>query len=305
MRAARGEGNYLPNAFLKGFIEKDPDNPDRDFLEYLRECFGGSYSRQYFERYFEDELGIRILDVDRMAEFVQSKSDQHAEAVHLLNEWNESRREDARKTVRRIESEVEALLLIANWSDATGSVPDLTTSRVSFVTSGSSVSRLARWMNVQPTTMMVTSAEAIWELLSQSATPTEKAPSFRSMMLASHFRLAGHFVKVENYQRFFRPLIANARREFQDTRELLEDALGTELGSRFLDDFNDEDLPSVVTSLQLEAAHRSSGREQEQQRLIEENERLRTLLEDHQDRERRRREFIARQRRDQQRRRSR
>ena len=304
MRAARGEGDYLPNAFLRGFIEADPDNPDRDFLEYLRECFGGTYSREAFDRYFEDELGIRVLDVNRMAEFIQSKSDQYAEAVHLLNEWNESRREDARKSVRRIESEVEALLLIANWSDATASVPDLTSSRVSFVTSGSSVSRLAPWMNVQPTTMMVASAEAIWELLSQSATPTEKAPSFRSMMLASHFRLAGHFVKVENYQRFFRPLIANARREFQDTRELLEDALGTELGSRFLDDFNDEDLPSVVTSLQLEAAHRSSGREQEQQRLIEENERLRTMLEDHQDRERRRREFIARQRRDQQRRRS-
>ena len=280
MRAARGDGDYLPNAFLRGFIGEDPDNPDREFLEYLRECFGGSYSRESFYRYFEDELDIRILDVSRMAEFIQSKSDQHAEAVHLLNEWNESRSEDARKSVRRIESEVEALLLIANWSDATDSVPDLTSSRVSFVTSGSSVSRLIRWTNVQATTMIVASSEAIWELLSQLAAPTEKAPSFRSMMLSSHFRLAGHFVQVENYQRFFRPLIANARREFQETHELLEDALGTELGSRFLDDFNDEDLPSVVSSLQLEAVHKSSERDQQQQSLIEENERLREMLDD-------------------------
>ena len=305
MRAARGEGDYLPNAFLKGFIDQDPDDPDRDFLEYLRDCFGGSYTRESFDRYFEDELGIRILDVSRMAEFIQSKSDQHAEAVHLLNEWNESRSEDARKSVRRIESEVEALLLLANWTDAKESVPSLTSSRISFITSGSSVPRLARWTNVQPTTMMVASTEAIWELLSQSAVPTETSPSFRSMMLASHFRLAGHFVQVENYQRFFQPLIANARQEFQETRELLEDALGTELGSRFLDDFNDEDLPGVVSSLQLEAVHKSTEREYGQRRLIEENERLRAMLDDYRGRERRRRDYIARQRESQQRRTSR
>ncbi len=305
MRAARGEGDYLPNAFLKGFIDQDPDDPDRDFLEYLRDCFGGTYSRESFDRYFEDELGIRILDVSRMAEFIQSKSDQHGEAVNLLNEWNESRSEDARKSIRRIESEIEALLLVANWPDAKESVPSLTSSRASFVTSGSSVSRLARWTDVQPTTMMVASTEAIWELLSQSAVSTEKAPSFRSMMLASHFRLAGHFIQVENYQRFFQPLIANARREFQETRELLEDALGTELGSRFLDDFNDEDLPSVVSSLQLEAVHKSTEREYGQQRLIEENERLRTMLDDYRGRDSRRRDYIARQREEQQRRASR
>ena len=305
MRAARGEGDYLPNAFLKGFIDQDPEDPDREFFEYLRDCFGGSYSRESFDRYFENELGIRILDVSRMAEFIQSKSDQHGEAVSLLNEWNESRPEDARKSVRRIESEVEALLLVANWADAKESVPGLTSSRASFVTSGSSVPRLARWTDVQPPAMMVASTEAIWELLSQSTVSTEKAPSFRSMMLASHFRLAGHFVQVENYQRFFQPLIANARREFQETRQLLEDALGTELGSRFLDDFSDEDLPGVVSSLQLEAVHKSTEREYGQQRLIEENERLRAMLDDYRDRDRRRRDYIARQREEQQRRTSR
>lgn len=300
LRAARGEGDYLPNAFLKGYIAEDPDDPNRDFLQYLRDCFGGSYAREAFDRFFGDELGIQILDVSQMAGFEQSKSDQYAEASRLLNEWNESRSEDTKKSVRRIESEIEAILLIANWSDAQISIPELTGSRVSFVSSGSSVARLARWMQVEPKSMMVASTEAIWELLSQSDLSREQAPNFRSMMLASHFRMAGYFVQTENYQRFFRPLISNAKKEFEETRELLEDALGTELGDRFLEDFNDEDLPNVLTSLQLEAVHKATERSHGQQRLLEENERLRTMIDDYQGRERRRREFVARQRRDQQ-----
>ena len=302
LSAARGEGNYLPNAFLKGYVDEDPNDPNRDFLQYLRDCFGGTYNRESFDRYFEDELGIRILDVNRMAGFERSRSDQYAEAVRLLNEWNESRSEDTKKSVRRIESEVEALLLITNWPDARDAVPGLTSSRVSFVSSGSSVSRLARSMQVEAYPMMVASVEAIWELLSQTNLPTEEAPSFRSMMLASHFRMAGYFVQKENYQRFFQPLIASARNEFQETKELLEDALGTELGNRFLDDINDEDLPRVLSSLQLEALHKAAERGTDRQRLLEENERLITMIDSYREREQRRREFVAQQRRGQQRR---
>ena len=72
--------------------------------------------------------------------------------------------------------------------------------------------------------------------------------------------------------------------------------LGMELASGFFDDFNQEELPRVLSSLQLEAVHKASERDLEQQRLSEENERLRELVDDLQERERKRREFVARQR---------
>ena len=299
MRAARGDGDYLPNAFLKGYIDQDPDDPNREFLQYLRECFGGTYAREPFDRFFEDVLGIHILSESEMAGLVQSKSDQYAESHRLLNEWNETRPEDAKKTSRRMESETEALILIANWSDGRASVPGLTGSRVSFVSAGSSVSRLVRWMDIELNPMMVASVEAVWELLSQSELPEQKAPHFRSMMLAAHFRMAGHFVQAENYQRFFQPLIANARKEFHETRELMESALGTEIGSKFLDNFKDEDLPSVLSSLQLDVVHKAAQLEHDQQRLIEQNTQLREMIDNFSTRERKRREYTARQRREQ------
>ena len=305
MYAARGDGGYAPNAFLRGYINQDPDDRSRDFLQYLRDCFGGTYLRESFDAFFEDTLGIHILNVRRMADFTQSKADQHAEAVRLLNDWNETRAEDSKKSIRRIESEVEALLLIANWEDATERVSGLTNSRVSFVTSGSSVPRLARRMELGAGPMIVASAEAIWELMSRPEPTEDRSPSFRSMMLASHFKMAGHFVQIENYKRFFRPLIANARQELEQSRDLFEDALGMELSPRFFDDFNQEDLPRILSSLQMEAVHKTSERNLEQQRLIDENERLRKIVYDLQERERKRREFVARQRREQQSRRGR
>ena len=300
MYAARGDGGYAPNAFLRGYINQNPDDPSREFFQYLRDCFGGTYLRESFDAFFEEALGIRILDTRHMAGFTQSKADQHAGAVRLLNDWNDTRAEDSRKSIRRIESEVEALLLIANWEDAAGLVPGLTSSRVSFVTSGSSVPRLARRMELGSGPMTVASAEAIGELMSRPEPAGAKSPSFRSMMLASHFKMAGHFVQIENYKRFFRPLIADARRELEESRDLFEDALGMELAPGFFDDFNQEDLPRVLSSLQLAAVHKASERNLERERLSDENARLRQMVNDLQERERKRREFVARQRRQQQ-----
>lgn len=297
MRAAQGQSGYAPNAFLKGYVDQDPDDHGRDFFQYLRDCFGGSYARASFDAFFEDQLGIRILDAKQLATFTKSKQDSYLEAVQLMTDWNQSRPEDNRKSRRRIESEVECLLLIADWSGARAYVTELTDSRGSLLTSGSSVARLARTMGLVSGPMMVASPEAVWELLTRLEPSQDRPTSFRSMMVASHFRMAGHFVQPENYRRFFRPLIAAAKREFEESRDLFEEALSVELGDAFLGEFNEEDWPSVVSGLQIEAVRQATERGRDQQRLVEENERLRSMIEDHEERERKRREFVARQRR--------
>ena len=298
MMAAAGVGGYLPNAFLKGFINQDPDDSSRDFMEYVRNCFGGTYSREAFDAYFEEQLGIRILNVTQMAEFAQYESDQQAEAYRLMEDWNKSRPQDTRKSQLRIDSEVEALLLITNWDDAKVVVPFLTGSRVSFVTAGSSVAQLVRSMDLVSWPMMVASSEAVGELLTRLEPSQEKMPSFRSMMIATHFRMAGHFIKTENYRRFFRPLIANAKREFEASRDLFEEALSTDLEDGFLDEVAQEEWPRIVSGLQS-AVRQATERDRELQPLLEEIERLRETVGEYEEQERKRREFIARQRREQ------
>ena len=302
IRAALGVGGYSTNAFLNGFINQDPDDHSRQFLQYLRDCFGGSYTREAFDAYFEDQLNIVILDEARLTAFTQSHSDQHAEAVNLLAQSNQSRPQDGRKSIRRIESEVEALLLISKWSGAQDYTSGLMSSRCSFITSGSSVPWLARTMDIGPGPMMVASVEMLWELLTRLGTAEDNVPSFRSMMTASHFRMADRFIQPDSCRRFFRPLIDTAKKEFDETRGLLEDALSAQLGDRYLDEFHEEEWPGIVSGLRSEAVRRSTQRGKDEERLLEENQRLRTMVEAFEDRERKRREFVARQREGQQRR---
>ena len=299
--AARGVGGYSPNAFLKGFINQDPDDRSRELLQYLRDCFGGSYTREAFDAFFEDQLGITILDEMHVAEFARSNSDLYDEAIRLLNQINQTRPEDGRKSARRIESEVEALLVIAQWNVAQDCVPGLMSSRSSFVTFGSSVPRLAMAMKLVSGPMMVASPEMLWELLTRLDSPTDKVPSFRSMMTAAHFRMAEHFVQPDNCRRFFRPLIASAKKEFEETRALLEQTLGAQVGDDFLDEFEEVEWPSVVSELQSGAIRTSADQGRSNQRLLEENDMLRSMVENYQERERKRRQFIARQRQEQRR----
>ena len=298
MRAAGGEGGYTQNAFLKGFVNQNPDDHNRDFMEYLRECFGGDYSRDSFDAFFENELGIRVLDVSQMAEFAQSKDDQRAEAARLMDEWNQSRPEDNRKSLVRIESEVEALLIVSNWDDARSAVTELVGSRVSFITSGSSVARLVRSVEIDSSPMMVASPEAVWELIARLVPAQNPIPSFRSMMLASHFKMAEHFVNTDNYRRFFRPLIADARREFEESRDFFEETLSTEFAADYLDEMEQEEWPRVVSGLRSAVSRQET--ERGQQSLLEEIERLRGMVGEYEEQERRRRDFRNRQRRQQQ-----
>ena len=300
LRAAKGEGEFNPNAFLQGFINQDPDDPNRDFFEYVKDCFGGDYSREAFDSYFEDQLGIKILNVTKMAEFEQAKSAQYSEAKRTLEDWNLSRPEDSRKSARRIESEVEVLILIANLEEAIDAIPGLTNSRVSFLTSGSGVGSLARSMGIDAKPMMVVSSDGIWELLTRLEPTDRETPSFRSMMLASHFRMAGHFIQTESYRRFFRPLINDAKREFEKTLAVIENSLGANFGKNYLEEANDEDVPQIVSGLQDAVARQRSGQESENEELAEENAKLRELLSTYREKERKRREFVAHQRRERQ-----
>ena len=296
IRAALGEGGYSPNAFLKGFINQDPDDHNRELLQYVRECFGGSYTRESFDAFFERELNITILDPEQLTDFIESHGDRYQEAVDWLNQMNQTRPEDGRKSIQRVESEVEALLLVAKWNEVQAYVPHVTTAKCSFVTSGSSIPGLAKSMELVSGPMMVVSTEMLWELLSRLGSAEDEQPSFRSMMTASHFRMAGHFLTSDNCRRFFRPLIANVKKEFEEARILFEDALNAQLGDHYLDEFEEVKWPSVVSELQSEAIRRSTQRSREQQLLAEENERLRSMVSKFEESERKRREYTARQR---------
>ena len=295
--AALGEDGYTPNAFLNGFINQDPDDHNRELLQYVRECFGGSYERLSFEAFFEREMGITILGGDELDEFFQSNADHYQAAIDFMTRINQTRSEEGRKSTHRIESEVEALLLVAKWDSVQSYVPKLTSSRCSFVTAGSSVPAIARSMDLVSGPMMIASVEMLWEMLARLDSRDADGPSFRSMMAASHFRMAGHFITSDNVRRFFGPLIADAKKEFEEIRVLLGDALSAQLGDSYLDEWEDVQVPKVVSELQNKAVRQSTRRDKDQQQsLLEENERLRSLVDGFEERERKRKEYAANQR---------
>ena len=304
-RAALGLGGYSPNAFLRGFINKAPDDRNRELLQYLRECFGGSYTLESFQEFFVNQLNIKIIDEQRLDQFVESHPDLYKQAVERLGQINQARPEEGRKSGRRIESEVEAFLLITEWNKLDFSPWDIPNSRCSFLTAGSSVPGLIHAMGSVSEPLMVADTEMLWELLTRLVSSENNALSFRSMMMASHFRLAEHFIEPENFRRFFRPLIASAKKEFEETRGLFERALNTQLGEDFLEGFEEVEWPSVVSGLQNESIERSSRLSREQQNLLAENERLRSMVENLEERERKRREFVSKQREEQRNRRRR
>ena len=117
IRAALGVGGYSPNAFLNGYINQAPDDSSRELLQYIRDCFGGSYTREAFDLFFEDQLGIEILGENQLVEFIESHTELHSEAIDRLFQMNQTRPEDGRKSRRRIESEIEALLLVAKMGN--------------------------------------------------------------------------------------------------------------------------------------------------------------------------------------------
>ncbi len=188
-RAALGMGGYTPNAFLNGFINKDPENRNREFIQYLRECFGGTFAIGSFREFFEERLNIRILDEDGLNECVQSHAEIYREAVRSLVQINQSRPEEGRKSIRRLQSEAEAFLLTSKWNSLDASVCDINSSKCSFLTAGSSLPALIRAMDSNVRPLMVSDIEMLWELLTRLESSSERPPSLRNMIMASHFRL--------------------------------------------------------------------------------------------------------------------
>lgn len=73
-----------------------------------------------------------------------------------------------------------------------------------------------------------------------------------------------------------------------------------DLSGGLLDDTPREEWPNVVAVLQDTAARKAAGQRRDLDEVLRENEQIRTLLNEYQERERRRREFAARQRRQKQ-----
>ena len=294
--AATGQGEYDANAFLKGFISVDPNSRGRSFLQYLRDCFGGSFARERFDEFFPKALGITVLDHETINEVRDSHRGKFREAVSQVGEWNSRRREDERKNPLRIESEAEAFIVVTQWDTLRLLTGPEVGSKCSHLTYGTTVGRLdatfkgtANMVSVQP--------EVIWEVLTTlSGKAEDSLPDFRSLMSASYFRMSDHFIDKERYRTFFRPVIDAARAELQDMHPFVQELLGITLTDEYLDGYEVEELPAVLSSIQSAASHKENVDEAKARKLIDENENLRGSLREYQEREAKRREFVARQR---------
>ena len=295
LHAATGRGDYEANAYLKGFISFDPNVRDRSFLQYLRDCFGGSYQYRQFRDFFPTKLGITVLEQNTVRDVTEQHQQAYDDARSKISQWNYQRREDDRKTDVRIRSEAEAYVTVTNWN----TVRDLTVtgsgSQCSYLTYGTTVGRLGQTLTESPE-MVSVQPEVIWEVLtSLDVNPSENIPEFRSLMNASYFRMSDHFIDKERYRTFFRPVIDAARAKLQGIHPFLQELLGISLSDEQLDGYAVEDIPAVLSSVESAASRRTLLEESINQQVLEENESLRTQLRAYQERDARRKEFLARQ----------
>ena len=145
--------------------------------------------------------------------------------------------------------------------------------------------------------MVSVQPEVIWEVLTTlSGKAEDSLPDFRSLMSASYFRMSDHFIDKERYRTFFRPVIDAARAELQDMHPFVQELLGITLTDEYLDGYEVEELPAVLSSIQSAVSHKENVDEAMARKLIDENENLRASLREYQEREAKRKEFVARQR---------
>ena len=307
MKAARGLDGYQANAYLRGFINKDPSGSDPDFLNYLRECFGGSFAGQDFREYFESQLGIKVINQSEMDQLFSGEEELYGLVRRRMESWNSLREETEQKSDARIDAEIEAFTLTSGWASAKDCISHLDGTRCGLLTLGSSVARMANNFADRPERARLLSPQALWELLVRlQPEMTGSQPNFRSLMNTSYFQLSEYFIDTERYREFFRPAINAARQDFERLRPTLEDILGIGLGADTLDEYPEEDIPDVVASLEGLAVHKMDVERQRYQTISNEVEELRARVREYEDRERRRQEYVTRQRlRDQQRRRAR
>ena len=112
--AATGQGDYEANAFLKGFISVDPNSRDRSFMQYLRDCFGGSYAYEQFHDFFHKTLGIGVLSEEAISRLKEQHLEEFNEAVAQIGHWNMQRKEEERKSLR-IDIEA-AYIAVTRWT---------------------------------------------------------------------------------------------------------------------------------------------------------------------------------------------
>ena len=297
LRAATGQGEYEANAFLKGFISVDPGVRDRSFLQYLRDCFGGSFGESSFREFFPSELSITVLDQRTISEVTEQHQKEFDDARSKISLWNYQRREDDRKSALRIRSEAEAFISVTNWSTVRDLMVGRVGSQCSYLTYGTTVGRLGA-TSPEAREMVSVQPDVMWEVLtSLTAYPNENIPEFSSLMHASYFRMSDHFIDRERYRTFFRPVIDAARAELQGMQPFIQDLLGITLTDERLDSYAVEDIPTVLSNVESIASRRPLGEESIPRETLEEIERLRAQLKVHQEREARRKEYIAEQRR--------
>ena len=294
--AAIGEGDYEANAYLKGFIAFDPNSRDRSFLQYIRDCFGGSYTHNRFRDFFPDQLGITVLDQETICEVKEQHRQEFDTAVAQISKWNFQRSEGEQKSTIRIESEAEAFIIVTHWNTVRDLMMIGTGSRCSYLTYGTTVGRLGATLKGS-TNIVSVPPEAIWEILTTLHGGTDASlPEFRSLMSASYFRMSDHFIDKERYRTFFRPVIDAAKAKLQGMNPFVQEILGIALTDEQLDGYMVEDLPAVLSSVESAASRRASLNEAVTRKVIDENESLRAQLREYQEQEAKRKEFVARQR---------
>ena len=296
--AATGQGEYVANAYLKGFIAVDPNNRERSFRNYLSDCFDGTFDSNRLREFFTSRLGITVLEEEAISETKQNYPEEFKWAESQISQWDSRRTEEERKNPLRIESEAEAFIVVTQWNLLLKRLlGPKAGSKCSYLTYGTTVGRLGATSNGS-SSMVSVQPEVIWEILTTLNSQADSSlPDFKSLMSASFFRMSDHFIDKERYRTFFRPVIDSAREKLQGMNPFVREILGVELTDEYLEGYAVEELPAVLSSLQGAAQLKASASESRAQSLMDENQELRAQLREYQEQEAKRKKFLAQQRR--------
>ena len=105
-----------------------------DPSQYIRDCFGGSFTYNEFHDFFPDQLGITVLEEETMREVRKQHRKEFDEAVSQIAQWDLRRKDEKSKSDLRIESEAEAFIAVTHWNTIRDLMMAGTVSKCSYMT---------------------------------------------------------------------------------------------------------------------------------------------------------------------------
>ena len=255
------EGNlgYVPNAFLKGFAKSSDARLEgklsqRDFLQYVRDSFGGDISVDSLSRQAKTLFDIERIDDRTITSYQKEFNPEYQTALKVLDDENLVRDlENRRRSDGRIANEVDALVILKGSRISDVGVP------ISLLSGGTAIPRLWRGIFGELPKYLVMFVDGVYEVLNRLGSEKPNG-DFRSLMTSEHFRLAAKFVDLSRYNAIIRPAASAYRLEVENLRGDFERYTGQSVEDYFAD-VPFHAIPGVVDTF---GAVRSGGAQTQQ-----------------------------------------